>query len=125
MAELKRQTFHFTNGKQIKLHGNSFFINRSLEIGEGSVPNIFFLFQDLLGSKTLTSVSNPYKLTAEELMELADYNSRLWLELKEAIRKHGITSPGVFNGENVRPENDNKGTVKKKETDKSDNSKEI
>ena len=46
MAEFKRQTFQLSTGKQIKLHGNSFFISKSLEIGEGFVPNIFFLFEE-------------------------------------------------------------------------------
>jgi hypothetical protein len=77
MAEFKRQTFQLSNGKQIRLHGNSFFINRSLEIGEGFVPNVFSLFEEQSDGKPSTIVSNPHRLTPEELHELADYNIRL------------------------------------------------
>jgi hypothetical protein len=86
MAEFKKQTFQLSNGKQIKLHGNSFFINRSLEIGEGFVPNVFSLFEESSDGKPSFSVSNPHKLTPEELHELADYNIRLWMDLKDSIR---------------------------------------
>lgn len=102
MAEFKRQTFQFTSGKQIRLHGNSFFINKSLEIGEGIVPNIFALLEEQTGSRPSTSVSNLHKLTPEELQELADYNIRLWLDLKDSIRKHGVTNPKLFNRENIK-----------------------
>jgi hypothetical protein len=102
MAEFKRQTFQLSTGKQIKLHGNSFFINRSLEIGEGFVPNIFSLFEEQSDGKTSPTVSNPHKLTLEELHELADYNIRLWLDLKESIRSSGINNAKVFSRESIR-----------------------
>ncbi|OQP58849.1 hypothetical protein A3860_39255 [Niastella vici] len=102
MAEFKRQTFQLSTGKHIRLHGNSFFINRSLEIGEGFVPNIFSLFEEQSDGKTSRTVSNPHKLTSEELAELADYNIRLWLDLKDSIRSSGINNPKVFSRESIR-----------------------
>jgi hypothetical protein len=102
MAEFKRQTFQLSTGKQIRLHGNSFFINRSLEIGEGFVPNIFSLFDEQSDGKTSPIVSNPHKLTPEELHELADYNIRLWVDLKDSIRSSGINNAKVFSRESIR-----------------------
>jgi hypothetical protein len=32
-------------------------------------------------------------------MEIADYNIRLWMELKEGIRKFGVNSAKIFNGD--------------------------
>ena len=107
MAEFKRQTFQLSTGKQIRLHGNSFFINRSLEIGEGFVPNIFSLFEEQSDGKAATTVSNPHRLTAEELAELADYNIRLWLDLKDSIRNSGINNPKVFSRETIRGTDNN------------------
>lgn len=107
MAEFKRQTFQLSTGKQIRLHGNSFFINRNLEIGEGFVPNVFSLFEEQSDGKPSTTVSNPYKLTSEELAELADYNIRLWLDLKDSIRSSGINNPKVFSRETIRGTDNN------------------
>ncbi|OQP43622.1 hypothetical protein A4H97_33785 [Niastella yeongjuensis] len=104
MAEFKRQTFQLSTGKQIKLHGNSFFISKSLEIGEGFVPNIFSLFEEQVGGKPSATVSNPHKLTSEELQELADYNIRLWLDLKDSIRNNGLNNPRVFGRDPIRSE---------------------
>jgi hypothetical protein len=102
MAEFKRQTFQLSTGKQIRLHGNSFFIIRNLEIGEGFVPNVFSLFDEQLDGTPSSTVSNPHKLTPEELGELADYNIRLWLDLKDSIRSSGINNPKVFSRETIR-----------------------
>jgi len=107
MAEFKRQTFQLSTGKQIRLHGNSFFINRNLEIGEGFVPNVFSLFEEQSDGKPSSSVSNPHKLTHEELGELADYNIRLWLDLKDSIRNSGINNPKVFSRESIRGADNN------------------
>lgn len=121
MAELKRQTFQFTSGKQIRLHGNSFFINKSLEVGEGFVPNLYSLFEEQSSGKSSASVSNLHKLTKDELMELADYNIRLWLDLKDNLRKYDVASPRVFNRENTRLiENDKPAATPKKESTKPD-----
>lgn len=107
MAEFKRQTFQLSTGKQIRLHGNSFFINRNLEIGEGFVPNVFSLFEEQLDGNPSNTVSNPHKLTSEELHELADYNIRLWLDLKDSIRNSGINNPKVFSRESIRVSDNN------------------
>lgn len=104
MAEFKRQTFQLSTGKQIKLHGNSFFISKSLEIGEGFVPNIYSLFEEQFDGKSSTTVSNPHKLTSADLQELADYNIRLWLDLKDSIRNNGLNNPRVFGRDPIRNE---------------------
>jgi hypothetical protein len=126
MAEFKRQTFQLSTGKQIRLHGNSFFINRSLEIGEGFVPNIFSIFEEQSDGKPATTVSNPHKLTPEELNELSDYNIRLWLDLKDSIRNNGVTNPKVFSRETVRgADNNSTDHSPKKKREKSNSTKEI
>jgi hypothetical protein len=126
MAEFKRQTFQLSTGKQIRLHGNSFFINRSLEIGEGFVPNIFSLFEEQSDGKTSTTVSNPHRLTNEEIHELADYNIRLWLDLKDNIRNSGVTNPKVFSRETMRAaDNNSTDHSPKKKREKSNSTKEI
>lgn len=99
---LKRRTFLLSSGKQIKLFGNSTAIGKSLEIGEGYPPNIFSCTPEQSAEKSTITVSNPYKLTAEEMMELADYNIRLWMDLKDNLRKHGINSPKIFNTDALR-----------------------
>ncbi|MDH7463524.1 hypothetical protein QEG73_19645 [Chitinophagaceae bacterium 26-R-25] len=118
MANIRRRTLLLSTGKELKLFGNSLAINTTLEVGEGAAPNIFSFFErqitDSVEPKTVTSdveskgskpkltkkniavVSNPYKLTREELMEIADYNIRLWLDLKDNLRKYGIDSTKVF-----------------------------
>lgn len=111
MAEFKRQTFLFSTGKQFKLNGNGFFINRSLEIGEGFVPNLFSQFEEQTDGKLVPTVSNPHKLTPDELHELADYNIRLWLDIKEAIRCKGVNDPNIFSRDKARPVESN--TVEK------------
>jgi hypothetical protein len=102
MAELKRRTLLLSTGKQIKLFGTSMAIGKSLEIGEGYAPNIFSILQDQPESKSVSTVSNPHQLTNDEMMELADYNIRLWLDLKDNIRKHGLNSPKIFNSDAVK-----------------------
>jgi len=103
MAELKRRTLLLSTGKQIKLFGTSIAISKSLEVGEGYAPNIFSCVEEQPeGKTTTTSVSNPHKLTKEELMELADYNIQLWMDLKTNIRKHGFDSSKIFNQDAVR-----------------------
>ncbi|OQP67800.1 hypothetical protein [Niastella populi] len=125
MAEFKRQTFQLSTGKQIRLHGNSFFINRSLEIGEGFVPNIFSLFDEQPDGKPST-VSNPHRLTPEELHELADYNIRLWLDLKDSIRSNGTNNPKVFSRETIRvADNNSADSVPKKKREKPNSNKEL
>lgn len=102
MAELKRRMFQLSTGKQIKLFGNSMAIGKSLEIGEGYAPNIFSCIEEQQDGKNTPAVSNPHKLTPEEMMELADYNIQLWMDLKANIRKYGLGSPRIFNQDAVR-----------------------
>lgn len=102
MAELKRRTFLLSTGKQIKLFGSSMAIGKSLEIGEGYAPNIFSCIEEQPEGKNISNVSNPHKLTADELMELADYNIQLWMDLKANIRKYGLNNPKIFNQDAVR-----------------------
>lgn len=124
MANFKRRTFLLSTGKQIKLFGNSLAINNGLEIGEGAAPNIFSFFEQepsaeqvLELSKELPEikaarpkpirkntaiVSNPYRLTAIELAEIADYNIRLWMDLKDKIREYGVNDIKVFNRDALR-----------------------
>ena|SRR5690349_19074825 len=103
MTEFKRRTLTLSSGKQIKLYGNSIAIGRSLEIGEGSAPNIFAEAPNQVGEKTAeklsSKISNPYQLTADELQDLADYNIQLWMDFKHSIRKYGADSSKVFNQE--------------------------
>ena len=129
MAEFKRRTLYLASGKQVKLFGNSMAIGRSLEIGEGYAPNIFSCVQQEMESikliptpvkpsgdlskdalkekekpapKVSATVSNPFRLSESELMEIADYNIRLWLDLKDNIRKYGVNNPQLFNGESLK-----------------------
>lgn len=101
MAELKKRILSLSNGKQVKLYGNSLAIGKSLEIGEGYAPNVLSFYPDAPADKTLVAVNNPYKFTAEEIQEIADYNIRLWMELKDNLRKHGIGSNKIFNKEGL------------------------
>lgn len=100
MADLKKRILSFNNGKSVKLWGNSIAIGKSLELGEGYAPNLF-AFNPGEGSDKAATVANPHKLTQDELLELADYNIRLWMDFKDAIRKHGIASAKLFNKEGM------------------------
>ena len=124
MTDFKRRTLTLTTGKQIKMYGNSMAIGSSLEIGEGSAPNIFSFIEqqpeEKSGSaivvpstdekhlkekpvkKTSATVLNPHQLTATDILEIADYNIRLWMDLKDNIRRHGVNNPKVFNSDALR-----------------------
>ena len=102
MAYFKRKTLLLSTGKQIKLFGNSMAIGKSLEIGEGYAPNIFSCIEEQPEGKTAASVSNPHKLSPDELMEMADYNIQLWMDLKANIRSHGVDSPKIFTQDPAR-----------------------
>ncbi len=99
MAEFKRRTLVLSTGKQVKLFGSSFAIGKSLEIGEGHAPNIFSFSNEQQTTQTTGVISNPHKLSLDELMELANYNIRLWMDLKDNIRRHGVQNAKVFNRE--------------------------
>lgn len=97
MADLKRKTLSLSGGKLLKLYGNSIAISKSLEIGEGYAPNIYSFTEDNSGEKDHGKVTNPYNLDREDLMELADLNIQLWMNLKANLRKYGVDSPRIFN----------------------------
>ena len=119
MTDFKKRTLMLDSGKQIKLFGNSIAIGKSLQIGEGYAPNIFScaeqqqvvkstaeagkLLQESKPAneqpqkKTVTNMINPYSLTEAEIFEMADYNIRLWMDLKDNIRKYGVNNPKIFN----------------------------
>jgi hypothetical protein len=101
MAELKKRILSLSTGRQIKLYGNSLAVGKSLEIGEGYAPNVLSFYPDASTDKASMTVNNPYKFTAEEIQEIADYNIRLWMELKDNLRKHGIGSNKIFNKEGL------------------------
>ncbi|MFT3704789.1 MAG: hypothetical protein QM802_20660 [Agriterribacter sp.] len=124
MAALKRRTLQLSTGKQIKLFGNSLAINSALEIGEGAAPNIFSFFEEQgvedsstdptkdttdvktpkpkVMKKPSAVVSNPHRLTRQELEEIADYNIRLWMDLKDKLRAHPINDINIFNREALK-----------------------
>lgn len=102
MAEMKRRTILFSTGKQIKLFGNSIGIGKTLEIGEGYMPNILSAGTEGDPEDETAMVNNPHKLSREEIMELADFMMQLWLQLKENLRKNGLTSPKIFAKDNSK-----------------------
>ena len=104
MADFKRKTLKLSSGKQIKLFGNSMAIGKTLELGEGYRPNIFACTDGFSESESPASVYNPFRLTRDELIELADYNIQLWMDLKKNIYKHGIDNSMIFEME-LPPQN--------------------
>ncbi|MBX2924757.1 MAG: hypothetical protein KF746_21325 [Chitinophagaceae bacterium] len=96
MAEMKRRTVLFSTGKQMKLFGNSIGIGKTLEVGEGYIPNILSANMEEDAGDDVSMVHNPHKLSREEVMELADFMMMLWLQLKENIRKNGMESSRIF-----------------------------
>jgi len=101
MAELKKRVLVLSNGRQIKLFGNSIGISKSLELGEVYAPNFLSMSTDNATEHNPAGVANAYKLTEAELYELADYYIRLWIDLKDAVRKYSINSPKIFNREAI------------------------
>jgi hypothetical protein len=99
MAELKRRTLQLSSGKQVKLYGTSVAISRTLEIGEGYGPNILSLIEDQSEAKSFGGLLNPHKLTVDELMELADFNIQLWMDLKAGLRRYCQVDPRIFGQE--------------------------
>ncbi|HRO44407.1 hypothetical protein [Agriterribacter sp.] len=121
MADIKRRTLTLISGKQIKLYGNSMAIGSSLEVGEGAAPNILSFMEqsedekpdgtmsDFTAeikpkkaksvSKPVATVLNPHRLTVMEILEMADFNIQLWMQLKDNIRRYGLDNPKIFNRE--------------------------
>ena len=101
MADLKKRTLQLSSGKQIKLFGNSVAISKSLEIGEGYAPNILSLVDEQPDIKNSVGLSNPHRLTVDELMDLADFNIQLWMDLKAGLRRFGQVDPKIFGQNNI------------------------
>ncbi|MBN9385888.1 MAG: hypothetical protein J0H74_34350 [Chitinophagaceae bacterium] len=102
MADLKRRTLQLSSGKQVKLFGNSVAIGKSLEIGEGYAPNILSIVEEQPDNKIPAGLSNPHRLTVDELMELADFNIQLWMDLKAGLRKYGQVDPKIFGQDSAK-----------------------
>lgn len=102
MADLKRRTLQLSSGKQVKLFGNSVAISKSLEIGEGYAPNILSIIEEQPDNKIPAGLSNPHRLTPDELMDLADFNIQLWMDLKAGLRKYGQVDPKIFGQESAK-----------------------
>src|ERR1700743_4035131 len=103
MADLKRRTLQLSSGKQVKLFGNSVAIAKSLEIGEGGPPNILSIIEEQPDDKIPAGLSNPHRLTVDELMDLADFNIQLWMDLKAGLRKYGQDDQKVFGQDATKP----------------------
>jgi hypothetical protein len=119
MADLKRRTLVLASGKQIKLFGNSVAIGKNLELGEGYAPNILSLIEDQTDGKNPPALSNPYKLTVDELNDLADFNMQLWMNLKAALRHYNQVDPRIFGqetGKNTTPSPEKPEGVPKRKT---------
>jgi hypothetical protein len=101
VADFKRKTLFLGSGKQIKLYVNSMAIGKNLQIREGYAPNIFSCLEEQPESKTGSTVSNPYKLTADEIYDMADYNIQLCMNLKANVRRYGPDDPKIFRSEVV------------------------
>lgn len=121
MADIKRRTLTLIGGKQIKLYGNSMAIGSSLEVGEGAAPNILSFMEQSGDEKSdgimphftaenkpkkakpvpkpIATVLNPHRLTVMEILEMADFNIQLWMQLKDNIRRYGLDNPRIFNRE--------------------------
>src|ERR1700722_19282943 len=102
MADLKRRTLQLSSGKQIKLFGNSVAISKTLEIGEGYAPNILSVIEEQSEAKASGGLSNPHKLTVEDLMELADFNIQLWMDLKADLRRFEGVDLRLFRQESAK-----------------------
>ena len=124
MADVKKRILHLSTGKQIKLFGNSVAISKSLEIGEGYAPNILSLVEEQPENKISGGLSNPHRLTKEELMELADFNIQLWMDLKAEVRTYGGVDPRIFAQETAKTPTSNgdktESRGRKKSTEKVD-----
>jgi len=103
MTDLKKRTLFFNSGRQIELYGNSVAIGKSLEIAEGYAPNILSLIEEQADENIPATVSNHHKLTVDELMELADFNIQLWMDLKARLRKYGAVDPRIFIPDTQKP----------------------
>lgn len=99
MAEIKRKMPLLSSGKQIKLTGTGLAIAKNLHVSEGYIPYVFSSVEEQKENATGSVILNPYKLTSDEIYDLADYNIQLWMDLKANIRKYGLEDPRVFSAD--------------------------
>ena len=102
MTDLKRRTLYLSSGKQVKLYGGSIAISKSLELGEGYAPNILSLIEEQAEDRKAAGLSNPHRLTGDELHELADFNIQLWMEFKAGLRRYGQVDPRIFGQDSTK-----------------------
>lgn len=95
MATIKKKLLELSNKRQIKLEGATICIFSTLEVGEGFTRNLL-RFEEGTKEPGSPAVINPHNLTAEELMETADYMIGLWMQLKDRVRSHGMKSADIF-----------------------------
>lgn len=120
---MRRRTLVLSSKKEIKLFGNSIAIGKGLQLGEGYSPNIYTCTERELPSEKKPDnngegqvnssggqkgaakkewvVENPHSLTVGEITDLADYNIRLWMDLKDNVRKYGTDDHRVFNRDSL------------------------
>ena len=97
MATIKKDSIIFSNGRQIDIPGGIISITRTLELNDYYSRNILFYDYASKSNKQLEPVRNIYSLTTDELVELADSMIQLWIDLKDNVRKIGISNPEIFN----------------------------
>ncbi len=97
MAILKKDSVQFSTGRQIDTPGGILSITRTLELSDYYSRNIFFYNPASKADKQLAPVRNVYDLSRDELIETADCMIRLWIDLKDNIRKLGPDNPDIFN----------------------------
>lgn len=98
MAITKNDTIQFSNGREIPLPGGIVSITSSLELADYYSRNILYLNTNA----KIPDVVNVHKLTAEEVIELADMMIQLWIDLKDNIRQADITSTSIFKSRKER-----------------------
>lgn len=96
MATQKKRTLVLSSNRVIKMAGNSITITPTLEVGEGFTTSILGLVEIPEGDKVKRSVANPFGLTPEDIIEMADYNIRLWMDLKDSVRERGVRDTAIF-----------------------------
>ncbi len=97
MANVKKDQMSFENGRQLTIPGGIVSISKSLELADYYSRSILFYDPISKTNKAVEPVQNIYNLTGNELIELADNMIRLWIDLKDNVRKYGIKSPEIFN----------------------------
>lgn len=96
MAVLKKNGILFSSGREIKVPGGILSITRSLELADYFSRNVLYYDREHKKNKEIAPVGNIHTLTKDELIEVSDCMIQLWMELKDNVRRHGITSEDIF-----------------------------